>query len=74
VVVEVALYDRSRPFPDKHHWLMHALAKLLFDFFQLGPLRFLTVLRFSAKLPFLSCPFSASSTSVEKTVSQSWIN
>ena len=37
VVVEVALHDRSQPPPCKRHWLMHALAELLFDFFQLGP-------------------------------------
>ena len=37
VVVEVALYDRSQPLPGKRQSLMHALAELLFDFFQLGP-------------------------------------
>jgi hypothetical protein len=40
VVVEVTLYDRSKPLPGKRHRLMHSLTELLFDFFQLGPLPF----------------------------------
>jgi hypothetical protein len=37
VVVEVALYDRLEPFAGLGHWIVHALAELLFDLSELAP-------------------------------------
>ena len=36
MVVEVALYDRPEPLTRLLDWIVHALAELLFNFFQLG--------------------------------------
>src|SRR5262245_13202197 len=56
MVVEVTLYDRAEPFPCLHYRIMHALAKLMFYFFQLGGHALGDRLSLEGKLPILGLP------------------